>query len=120
MSETFVFFCYSSYTEEGFLHLQKIVGEAIVEWKARQKLEDIAISVRHIPFPEYTTSDEFLSTSFTLIPFFIVLGFLYPVAIFTKVSLRTSNLIWPMIVHCRNHCHCIAKHCSTQHPIEVT
>ena len=92
-----VFFCYSHYIREGFLHLQKIVGEAIIEWKASRKLEDIAISVRHIPFPEYTTSDEFLSTSFTFIPFFIVLGFLYPVAIFTKVRIIWTT--YSYIVH---------------------
>lgn len=105
-----LFCCYSPYIQEGFLHLQKIVGEAIIEWKARRKLGDIAISVRHIPFPEYTTSGEFLSTSFSFIPFFIVLGFLYPVAIFTKVRTTYSYIVhaeqppWSLYLSAKSIC----------------
>ena len=75
----------SPYTQEGFLHLQKVVEQAIIEWKAGAALEDVDVSVKHIPFPEYT-SDNFLSTAFALVPFFIVLGFLYPAGSFCKVS----------------------------------
>ena len=79
---------FSVYAREGFLHLQKIVEEAIIEWKSGQELEDIAVSVRQIPFPRFST-DEFLSMALrsNLITFFIVLGFLLPAAIFCKVCM---------------------------------
>ena len=80
---------FSPYVQEGFLHLQKIVEEAIIEWKSGQELEDIAVSVRQIPFPAFST-DEFLSMALrtNLITLFVVLGFLLPVAIFCKVCMH--------------------------------
>ena len=79
---------FSPYVQEGFLHLQKIVEEAIMEWKSGQELEDIAVSVKQIPFPEFS-SDDFLSKALrsNLIPFYIILGFLLPAAVFCKVCM---------------------------------
>ena len=79
---------FSLYVQEGFLHLQKIVEKAIIEWKSGQELEDIAVSVRQIPYPAFST-DEFLSMALrsNIITLFVVLGFLFPAAIFCKVCM---------------------------------
>ena len=59
-----------------------------MEWKSGQELEDIAVSVKQIPFPEFS-SDDFLSKALrsNLIPFYIILGFLLPAAVFCKVCM---------------------------------
>ena len=38
--------CEHSYLSEGFLHLQQLVGESIIQWKAPDLVEPIAVSVR--------------------------------------------------------------------------
>lgn len=43
----FVYVCpHCSYLSEGFLHLQQLVSESIIEWKAGDAYEPIDVSVR--------------------------------------------------------------------------
>ena len=81
---TSVFSLSSPYLQEGFLHLQKVVEEAILEWKSDRELEDVAVSVRQIPVPAFTSSGS-LRNIVGLVTFLVILGFLYPAAVFCKV-----------------------------------
>ena len=80
----------SPYLQEGFLHLQKVVEEAIIEWRSGRKLRDVSVSVRQIPIPAFTSSGA-LGGIVGQIAFFVVLGFLYPAAVFCKVC---THLRW--------------------------
>ena len=75
----------SFYLQEGFLHLENIVGKSIIEWKSGQELIDLQVSVRQLPYPEFR-SNEFLVAAAGLLPFVLVLSLIYSAGIFTKVQ----------------------------------
>ena len=67
------------YLFEGFVQLQKLVGDAITEWYADRlgiPYQYVNVSVRQLPYPEYTIN-EFLSSVNIILPLFFVLAFLY-------------------------------------------
>ena len=86
---------FSFYFSEGFVHLENIVGEAIIRLMANPDmtdcdgdLDDITVSMRQLPYPEYTI-DIFLSIIVTILPLFVVLAYIYSAGIFTKVCINT-------------------------------
>ena len=83
----FMLYCifFSLYLEEGFLHLQNIVGTSIITFKANRTLEPMQVSVRQLPYPNYR-SDPLLVESGTLLPIIIVVSLIFSAGIFTKVS----------------------------------
>ena len=83
---------FSFYFSEGFVHLESIVGEAIIRLMANPNmtdcdgyLEDITVSMRQLPYPQYTV-DIFLSIIVNILPLFVVLAYIYSAGIFTKVQ----------------------------------
>ena len=62
------------------------MGESIIEWKAGEPLMDIQVSVRQLPYPEYS-SNGFLIAASGLLPFVLVLSLIYSAGIFTKVHI---------------------------------
>ena len=87
-----VILLFSFYLSEGFIHLESIVGEAIIRLMANPGMtncsgelqHNISVSMRQLPYPEYTV-DFFLITSVSILPFLIVLAFIYSAGTFTKV-----------------------------------
>ena len=65
------------------------MGESIIEWKAGEPLMDIQVSVRQLPFPEYS-QDEFFK-ALDILSFVVVFSLIYSVGIFTKVHLKYSS-----------------------------
>ena len=57
-------------------------------------LEDITVSMRQLPYPQYTV-DFFLITAVSILPFLIVLAFIYSAGTFTKVN---SDLLVSMYI----------------------
>ena len=84
-------FC-SFYLQEGFVHIQNIVGEAIIRLMANPNMtncsgtleEDITVSMRQLPYPEYRV-DFFLITTAAILPFLLILAYIYSAGVFTKV-----------------------------------
>ena len=82
----------SFYLSEGFIHLESIVGEAIIRLIANRDMtdcdgvlqEDISVSMRQMPYPKYT-SNTFLSVVGTILPLFVIVAYIYSAGIFTKV-----------------------------------
>ena len=82
----------SFYFSEGFVHLESIVGEAIIRLMANPDMTEcegvlehnISVSMRQLPYPQYTV-DFFLITAVSILPFLIVLVFMYSAGTFTKV-----------------------------------
>jgi ATP-binding cassette subfamily A (ABC1) protein 3 len=72
----------SSYANEGFLHLEKIVNEAIIEWKTQQTV-DVDVNVQQFPYPEYR-EDTFLQIIEFILPLFVILSFIYSAGVFVK------------------------------------
>ncbi|CAI7993840.1 ATP-binding cassette sub-family A member 3, partial [Geodia barretti] len=79
------------YLSEGFVHLQNVVGEAIIRLMANSDMTEcegvlqpeISVSMRQLPYPQYTI-DVFLSIIVTILPFFVILAYIYSAGIFTK------------------------------------
>jgi ATP-binding cassette subfamily A (ABC1) protein 3 len=79
------------YFSEGFVHLQNVVGEAVIRLMANPDMTDcdgvlqpeISVSMRQLPYPQYTI-DIFLSIIVTILPFFVILAYIYSAGIFTK------------------------------------
>jgi ATP-binding cassette subfamily A (ABC1) protein 3 len=79
------------YFSEGFIHLESIVGEAIIRLMANPEMTDcngllepsISVSMKQLPYPQYTV-DFFLLTAVSILPFLIVLAFIYSAGTFTK------------------------------------
>ncbi len=74
------------YLFEGFVQLQKLVGDAIIEWYAgtiNRPYHHVNVSVRQLPYPEYTIN-EFLSSVNIILPLIFVLAFLYTAGIIVK------------------------------------
>ena len=74
------------YLSEGFLQLQRFVGNAIVEWRAKKEklpYQPVKVYVRQLPYPEYSV-DEFLSRINIILPLLFVLSFLYTAGITVK------------------------------------
>ena len=74
------------YLSEGFLQLQRFVGNAIVEWRAKKEnlpYQPVKVYVRQLPYPEYSV-DEFLSRINIILPLLFVLTFLYTAGIIVK------------------------------------
>ena len=73
--------------------MESVVGESIIEWKAGEPLMDIQVSVRQLPYPEYS-QNEFLEQLFEtpdILPFVVIFSLIYSVGIFTKVHLKYSS-----------------------------
>ena len=51
---------------------------------------EISVSMRQLPYPQYTI-DVFLSIIVTILPFFVILAYIYSAGIFTKVLFYTSE-----------------------------
>ena len=68
------------------------MGEAIIRLMANPNMTDcdgvlehnISVSMRQLPYPQYTV-DFFLLTAVSILPFLIVLAFIYSAGTFTKV-----------------------------------
>ena len=68
------------------------MGEAIIRLMANPNMIDcngvlqheISVSMRQMPYPPYTV-DLFLITAVSILPFLIVLAFIYSAGTFTKV-----------------------------------
>lgn len=73
----------NDYLSEGFLHLQQLVGESIIQWKAPDLVEPIAVSVRQFPYPSYRV-DLFLDNVSGFLPILLVMAFLYSAGIIVK------------------------------------
>ncbi|CAI8053623.1 ATP-binding cassette sub-family A member 3 [Geodia barretti] len=79
------------YLSEGFIHLENIVGEAVIRLMANPNMTDcdgglehnISVAMRQLPYPQYTV-DFFLITAVSILPFLIVLAFIYSAGTFTK------------------------------------
>ncbi len=74
------------YLSQGFLHVQKYVGNAIIKWKAeRENLSyfDVNASVQKLPHPQYSV-DKFISKINIILPILFVLTFLYSAGIIVK------------------------------------
>ena len=90
------------YLSEGFLHIQKFISNAIIEWKAGKEsmsYSDVNIAVQQFPYPKYSI-DEFLSRINIILSIIFVLAFLYTSGITVKelvlekeTRLRESMLI---------------------------
>ena len=82
----------SFYFREGFVHLESIVGEAIIRLMANPGMTDcdgdlqhnITVSMRQLPYPKYT-ENLFLSVVGTILPLFVILAYIYSAGVFTKV-----------------------------------
>ncbi|XP_019855200.1 PREDICTED: ATP-binding cassette sub-family A member 3-like [Amphimedon queenslandica] len=70
------------YLNEGFLHLQKIVDEAIVEHTTGLPV-DVNVQVRQFPYPPYRR-DIFLTIVDFILPLFVILSFIYSAGVFVK------------------------------------
>ena len=46
--------------------------------------DEISVSMRQLPYPQYTI-DIFLTIIVTILPFFVVLAYIYSAGVFTKV-----------------------------------
>ena len=98
------FFC-SFYLQEGFVHIQNIVGEAIIRLIANPYMtdcngtlkENITVSMKQLPYPDYNL-DFFLITASSVLPFLIIVAFIYSAGIFTKVYLypHTKNTLFSL------------------------
>ena len=94
---------FSFYLSEGFIHLESIVGESIIRLMANPDMTDcdgdlqpnISVSMRQLPYPQYTV-DFFLLTSVSVLPFLIVLAFIYSAGTFTKVY---NTMTVPFLSH---------------------
>ena len=74
------------YLFEGFVQLQRLIGDAIIEWSAKKAnlpYQSIKVSVRQLPYPEYSIN-EFLSSVNIILPLLFVLAFLYTAGIVVK------------------------------------
>jgi hypothetical protein len=78
------------YLSEGFVHLESIVGEAIIRLMVNPNmkgcegsLDDISVSMRQLPYPQYTV-DVFLTIIITILPLFVILAYIYSAGVFTK------------------------------------
>jgi ATP-binding cassette subfamily A (ABC1) protein 3 len=79
------------YLSEGFVHLESIVGEAIIRLIANPDMTDcdgdlqhnISVSMRQLPYPKYT-ENIFLSIVGTILPLFVILAYIYSAGVFTK------------------------------------
>ena len=88
---------YSFYFSEGFVHLESIVGEAIIRLMANPDMnecegvleQNISVSMRQLPYPQYTV-DIFLSIIVTILPLFVNLGY---AGVFTKVCLIIAHVL---------------------------
>ena len=81
----------SFYFREGFVHLESVVGEAIIRLMANPNMTDcdgdlhnITVSMKQLPYPHYTL-DIFLITASSTLSLLIVLAFIYSAGTFTKV-----------------------------------
>ena len=91
MSTTLYSFC-SFYLQEGFVHIQNIVGEAIIRLMVNPNMtncsgtleEDITVSMRQLPYPEYRVDSFIIGVSFFL-PLLLILAYIYSAGVFTKV-----------------------------------
>ena len=69
------------------------MGEAIIRLMANPDMTDcngvlqheISVSMRQMPYPKYTW-DTFLIVVVAILPFFVVLAYIYSAGIFTKVE----------------------------------
>lgn len=73
----------NSYLSEGFLQLQQLVSQSIIEWKAGGISDPIEVSMRQFPYPPYR-EDFFLETISAFLPILLVMAFLYSAGIVVK------------------------------------
>ena len=96
-----IVFYFSFYLSEGFIHLQSIVGEAIIRLMANPDMNNcdgalehnISVAMRQLPYPQYTV-DFFLITAVSILPFLIVLAFIYSAGTFTKVIIGPLTFLY--------------------------
>lgn len=62
------------------------MGESIIEWKAGEELMDIQVSLRQLPYPEYSVDSFF--DSLDILSFVVVFSLIYSAGSFTKVHLK--------------------------------
>ena len=90
--------------QEGFVHLENIVGEAIIRLMKNRNMtncngtlkEDITVSMKQMPFPKYTLNT-FLVVTAALLPFLLILAYIYSAGVFTKVCVRIYTLLQLLI-----------------------
>ena len=76
----------NEYLSSGFVQLQKVIGDAILKWKAmvaNSTYHFVKVSVRQFPYPEHSI-DPFLSYVDIILPLLFVLAFLYTAGIIVK------------------------------------
>ena len=96
---------YSFYLSEGFIHLESIVGEAIIRLMANPGMtncsgelqHNISVSMRQLPYPEYTV-DIYLTILTGILPLFVVLAYIYSAGVFTKVYTSTMYMYMYMYI----------------------
>ena len=74
------------YLSEGFLQLQKYIGNAMIKWRANKEgmqYNPVDVYVRQFPYPEYYV-DTFLAKVNIIIPLLFMLTFLYSAGIIVK------------------------------------
>ena len=74
------------YLSEGFLQLQKFIGNAIIEWRTKKEklyYSPVNVYVRQLPHPEYSV-DAFLAKVNIIIPILFMLTFLYSAGAIVK------------------------------------
>jgi ATP-binding cassette subfamily A (ABC1) protein 3 len=72
----------NSYTAEGFVHLQKIVNEAIIEYKTGEKV-GVDVEIRELPYPHHL-EDSFPVWNSIIFSLMITLSFVYSVGTFIQ------------------------------------
>ena len=81
----------SVYLSEGFVHLESIVGKAIIRLMVNPGMTDcegmletdISVSMRQLPYPEYRV-DLFLTVAGITLPLLLILAYIYSAGVFTK------------------------------------
>lgn len=104
---------FSAYLNEGFLHLENIVGQALIEWKTGVKPNLPPVNVRvsivslllvyilfvaliisfeqQLPYPTYN-KDEFLVNVDFILPFLMMAAFMVSAGFLTKVKPHPLSL----------------------------
>ena len=90
----------SVYLSEGFVHLESIVGEAIIRLMANPDMTDcegmlelnISVSMKQLPYPEYRV-DLFLTVAGITLPLLLILAYIYSAGVFTKACTCTLKAL---------------------------
>jgi hypothetical protein len=73
----------TSYMNEGFIHLQHVITQSLIQYKTGTWPDLLPIEVRQFPHISYK-DDLFLANVEFMLPFFIMVSFILSVGLFTK------------------------------------